>query len=254
MILKLNKKSNKINNIELQRQLQQKYYVQTIIDNHNKIYLENLAKQLESDAYDKFLECRKNNIDYIFILWVGNNQITLNRLKSIKNLVETTDATIILITNNNLDKFILQEHPIIEEYRYLSDTHKSDYLRCYLMNFYGGGYSDIKKTTESWKNSFDKWEDKDKSLYSWIGNGCFICKENTPLTNEWYAGLLENLNLESKKLKKYPASHTRDSYETSNGKYPIKWATYNIIFNKTTDKYNQKLIRTLPMCICSDYK
>jgi hypothetical protein len=133
------------------------------------------------------------------------------------------------------------------------------------MNFYGGGYSDIKKTTGCWKNSFEelqnsdkwiigyKWEDEDKSLYSWIGSGSYIAIANTQLTNEWYSEILKYLDNNLDKLKKHPAQHSRDCYETSGNKYPVKWATFNVIFNKTTDKYNDKLIRTLPICICNDY-
>ena len=53
-----------------------------------------------------------------------------------------------------LDKYILQEHPLHQSFNYLSETHKADYLRTYFMRFHGGGYSDIKKTSGSWIDSF----------------------------------------------------------------------------------------------------
>ena len=72
------------------------------------------------------------------------------------------------------------------------------------MNFYGGGYADI-KSTSSWKNSFYELYNSDycicgyKEIEGWvaytplidkyyelIGNCAYICKLNTPLTNEWY--------------------------------------------------------------------
>jgi hypothetical protein len=49
-----------------------------------------------------------------------------------------------VITPVLLPFFILPDHPLHEGFEYLSGVHKSDYLRSYLMNFYGGGYSDIK--------------------------------------------------------------------------------------------------------------
>jgi hypothetical protein len=246
-------------------QIAKNNYIMKIVEEHNICFLKNMAKQLEDNAYSLYLKCKENNDNYIFIFWTGDNPITLNRLKSIKQLIEKSEAQIIYVTVNNLNKFILQEHQFHDAYNYLSVTHKSDYLRCYIMNFYGGGYSDIKKPSGSWKKSFEdlnnsdkwiigyKWEENDKTLYSWIGNGAYIARPNTPFTNEWYSELLKYLDNNLEIIKMHPAQHFRDCYETSNNKYPIKWATFGIIFNKLTDKYNDKLIRTLPICVCNDY-
>jgi hypothetical protein len=240
-------------------------YAKKIIDERNYVFLQNMVKKMEDNAYELYLKCKENSENYIFIFWSGNNPITLNRLKSIKALLEISEAHVIYVTVNNLNKFILEEQPFHKAYNFLSVIHKSDYLRCYFMNFYGGGYSDIKKPSGSWKKSFEdlknsdkwingyKWEEEDKSLYNWIGNGAYIAKSNTPLTNEWYSEILKYLDHNLDIIKTYPATHYRDSLETSNNKYPVKWATMGIILNKLTDKYNDKLIRTLPICICSDY-
>jgi hypothetical protein len=223
----------------------------------------NMVKNLEDNAYELFLKYKQNNENYIFVLWCGNNSITPNRLKSLKQLMEKSECHLIYVTANNISNFILNEHPFHEAYKYLSVTHQSDYVRGYLMHFYGGGYSDIKKTTGSWKKSFEelmnsdkwmigyKWEDKE--YYNWIGNGAYIVKPNTQLTNEWYFEFSNFLDNNLDILKIYPAQHFRDCYETSNNKYPIRWAGFNIILNKITDKYKEKLLNTLPICVCKDY-
>jgi hypothetical protein len=83
-----------------------------------------------------------NKIIYCF--WTGDNQLTPNRINGLKTMKENLNVDIKLIDKNNLNDYIIPEHPLHDGYKYLSLNHKSDYLRCYFMNFYGGGYSDIK--------------------------------------------------------------------------------------------------------------
>ena len=110
------------------------------------------------------------------------------------------------MTPSNLNKYILPDYPLHEAYPYLSETHKADYLRCYFMHHYGGGYTDIKPTTKSWIPSFDKLNNSDKYAIGYqeikggvcsnnpivvqkydelIGNGAYIFKPYTPITYEW---------------------------------------------------------------------
>ena len=72
-----------------------------------------------------------------------------NKLK-VFNTLKKTNLNIILITPSDINNYILKNHKLHKGYKYLSLTHKADYLRCYFMRFYGGGYSDIKKTNKSW--------------------------------------------------------------------------------------------------------
>ena len=209
----------------------------------------------------------------IYILWTGDNPLTENRKKSINQLKLISECNIILINNENLSKYILSEYPLHPAYNYLSAVHKADYLRTYLMNFHGGGYSDIKKTKESWRKSFETLYNSDKWIIGYpeikngtaqtvpsesytklIGNGCYICKKNTPLTTEWYNNLINILNNKLNELKIYPAKHPYDK-KTKDSKYPIKWTEIlGDIYHPLILKYNDKVLRTLPMCICSNYK
>ena len=208
----------------------------------------------------------------IYILWTGDNELTQNRLNSIDQLKNVTECNVILITKDNLNEYILSEYPLHPAYNYLSPVHKSDYLRTYLMHFHGEGYSDIKKTKGSWRKSFDSLYNSDKWIIGYpeirggnactvpynsynelIGNGCYICKKNTPFTTEWYNNLINKLNNKLSELKIYPAKNLRDA-NTKDNKYPIKWTEIlGDIYHPLILKYNDKVIRTLPMCICVNY-
>ena len=69
--------------------------------------------------------------------------------------LDRTDMTVTLVTPDSLSRYLLPEHPLHEGYPFLSETHRADYLRCYFMHWYGGGYSDIKHTSSSWLPSYD---------------------------------------------------------------------------------------------------
>ena len=60
-------------------------------------------------------------------------------------------CNIIFINKDNLKNYILKEHPLHKGFKYLSSIHQADYMRCYLMHHYGGGYTDIKPLKESGK-------------------------------------------------------------------------------------------------------
>ena len=125
-----------------------------------------------------------------------------------------TDKHILKVRDfaERLHKYILPTNPLHPSYNYLSETHKADYLRTYFMHFYGGGYSDIKRTTDSWLKSFDDLDKSNKWIIGYkeidggtaygpsdnykelIGNCAYICKPNTPLTTEWYNEMISLLN------------------------------------------------------------
>lgn len=141
------------------------------------------------------------------------------------------------------------------------------------MNFYGGGYSDIKETTSSWKESFNTLYNSDKWMIGYkeinggvayqpyvnewkelIGNGAYICKPQTPLTKEWYAEMLELLDNKLERLTLNPATQPRDSSEASGGKYPIEWnEMLGRIFHKINYKYKDMVLNTLPLPKFNNY-
>jgi hypothetical protein len=224
-----------------------------------------------------------NNKPKLYCFWTGNNPLTENRKINLETL-NNTGFDVKLITPNNLNNYILSKHPLHKGYQYLSLTHKSDYLRCYFMNFYGGGYSDIKRINDSWLEQFeelknsDKWgngyqekspldiaygsneeinEQMKENYDKLIGNGCYILKKNTPLTNEWYNQMMKLMDEKYEMLKKYPAIKIRQndaSYE-DNYLYPFKWnELLGMIFHPLVYKYNDKILRNLPYVNLDNYK
>jgi calcineurin-like phosphoesterase family protein len=97
--------------------------------------------------------------------WTGDNELSENRKKSLETMKIAPGGNIVFIDKNNLKDYILTEHPLHEGYQYLSPIQKGDYLKCYFMHHYGGGYSDIKQTSKPWTEYFDRLG-KDKNLYA----------------------------------------------------------------------------------------
>ena len=217
--------------------------------------------------YTKYIEnFNENNNDIegnkIYCFWTGDNEMSSNRQKALEDLRNISECNVILVTKNNLNKYILDDVPLHPSYEYLSETHKADYLRTYFMNFHGGGYSDIKKTTGSWTNSFNDLKNSDywicgykeidggvaygEHVDKWrelIGNVAYICKPQTPLTKEWYNEMIELLDSKLEKLKENPSKHPQDSFNENGSKYPIEWnEMLGRIFHKVSYKYKDKLL------------
>ena len=200
--------------------------------------------------------------------------MSYNRVECLENLRTVSDCEVVLVTPHNLDEFILAEEPLHPAYQYLSETHKADYLRTYFMHFYGGGYSDIKKTTGSWKDSFAKintdeniwicgyaeipggvaYEPLSSNWNELVGNCAYICKPRTPLTTEWYGDMLRLLDDKHERLKQYPSSHPQDSFGSWSN-YPIEWnEMLGRIFHRVSYTYKDHLANTLPCSIFDDYR
>lgn len=199
----------------------------------------------------------------IFMLWTGKNELTENRKKAIDSIKGCSGIDVELVTVNNISQYILPEYPLHPAYEYLSSIHKSDYLRCYLMHYYGGGYSDIKQNNNSWLNAFSIFEN-DELIYgigyrevsedgvSWyahfnlmnllkknynklIGNGSFIIRPNTPFTHEWISEVNRRLDYYYFRLK----NNSGNTYGDNKG-YPISWTELQgDIFHPLVMKYSK---------------
>lgn len=236
------------------------------------IYKKIIKKHIQNKDFIKNLKNLKNKTVYMF--WTGNNKLTPNRLQSIKKFKLIANVNLVLITNKNLKNYILKSNPLHPGYQYLSETQKSDYLRAYFMNFYGGGYSDIKETTSDWSYLFNKLynsnyiaigykeigkhgvagNNKLKSKYNeLIGCGAYIFKPDTKFTNEWYIKMMLLMDYYYLRLKKNPASFPQDSCEKKTN-YPICWNTFNQIFHPLCYKYRKSINRDLPISIFKNYR
>lgn len=225
-------------------------------------------------------------MERIFIFWTENNPLTANRIRAIGNMKMVSGVEIILVHPGNLDTWIVQGYPLHESYPYLSAVHKADYLRCYFMHHHGGGYSDIKSQSHSWKESFEKLQANqemlaigyqeleggvatvdDKNLYQemcqnykqLIGNGAYICKPHTELTTEWYQQLHFLLDAKLYILRANPASHVRDHtglwLGDHHSTYPLRWTEIlGCIFHPLVYKYRDRISKELPTPIFNDYQ
>lgn len=209
----------------------------------------------------------------LFCLWTGDEVMSNNRLQAIWSIFSNTGCSVAFVNRNTLAEWVNPEHPLHPAFPYLSSTHKADYLRCYLMHHYGGGYTDIKLTTKKWGGFFDEIERSEmwalgytelphgiphvegafgdllrKSHADLIGLCAFIFKKNTRLTSTWLAQTERLLDAKLPLLKQFPAQHPLDQSGVilPTGEpscYPLRWAEMlGEIFHPLVYEYREKLL------------
>jgi hypothetical protein len=214
--------------------------------------------------------------------------MTSNRKKCLETIRANIGVPVELITDETLEDYILSESPLHPGFQYLSPTTQCDYFRTYLMHYYGGGYTDIKLTFQSWLPHFqrlssepDKYvqgyrevgeggvarlragfesiqETLSANWQSLIGNGAFICKPQSPFTAAWLGRLNKEMDFYMLDLLKYPARHQRDHLGMDLGgqpsKFPIPWAGIaGAIFHPLCFEFKGSILYELPPVICSNY-
>lgn len=95
----------------------------------------------------------------VFVVWTGDNDLTPNRTRNLATLRAVVGVPVVLVTPSNLAAWIVPSHPLHPSYEHLSLSHRSDYLRAYLLHHHGGGYMDIKEPIHSWAQVFDRVQD-----------------------------------------------------------------------------------------------
>ncbi|MEG0873453.1 MAG: hypothetical protein RSG48_05845 [Clostridia bacterium] len=199
------------------------------------------------------VNCQVEKVIYCF--WTGDNPLTDNRQNGLNSLVEKSKVKVVLVTPDNLGNYILPDFPLHPAYQYLSLVHKSDYLRCYFMHHWGGGYSDIKPSNNQWDSAFDYlnrnsniiavgYQESDPKDIGYmrsfvdkksvkkinndlklnyklvIGNCSYIFKPKTQFTKLWINELHQRLDENFDKLKLYPGNTMGD-----NEGYPLPWTS-----------------------------
>ncbi len=106
-------------------------------------------------------------------------------LKTLSN----TQCNVLMVTKNNIEQFLIENHALHKNFWLLTHENQTEYIKAYLMHFYGGGYTEIKSISDSWIGPFTKLYLSDCWVLSW--EDCFLCKPNTPFTMEWYVGITE---------------------------------------------------------------
>lgn len=229
-------------------------------ENHADSFLAHYPKQTD------FIPDNSPTPRKIYAFWTGNNPMPESRLSHFNRLKSTAGVEVVLVTPDNLAEYIQPEHPLHKAFNHLSLVHKADYLRCYFMHHYGGGYSDIKAAQHDWNTIFDtlnqsaayfigypeiKAEDlapvkgntgKEMQLYfsMMAGNCAYIFRKNTPFTQEWYTELLRRMDHYAEELAKNPGNILGN-----NPGSPIPWTNIlGDIFHPLCLKYSDKILLT----------
>jgi hypothetical protein len=103
----------------------------------------------------------------IFCFWHSDDLNTMTHLRKValECLQSVSKCNVELITPSRLNDFIVDGYPLHPAFEYLSDVHKSDYLRMYFMHFHGGAYCDIKQIDHSWINY---WNMLENDTNTWV--------------------------------------------------------------------------------------
>jgi len=197
----------------------------------------------------------------LYCIWAGTNPMSPNRKRSIQAIREKNKGLEVeMVTPDNLKNYVLPEHPLHPAYEFLSLVHKSDYLRAYLMHYYGGGYCDIKVPKCSWtdiiiamNNSENIWVQGFQELSSRmcaqidgqmgkhvrrhfceiVGTSGFLVRPQTALTREWLSEVERRLSYYQNLLNDNPGNERGD-----NPGYPVPWtALLGQIFQPLQLKY-----------------
>lgn len=182
----------------------------------------------------------------IYSTWTGTNPMSADRSRALQEFCRVNhDVEHRLVTRENLDEILVKDAPLHPAFDLLSDVHKSDYLRCYLMHFRGGGYTDVKGATASWRDAFGAFDDPEAWVVGYpesssqiadnlhdplrhdikrnfarlMGNCAFIARARTPFTSEWYAEVTRRLDYYYRDLMSHPA---QDPFGR-NSDYPVTW-------------------------------
>jgi len=224
----------------------------------------------------------------IYMFWTGDNPITENRkLNFLRTSVVNHNFKVKLLYKEDIKRYELPDSPYHPAYQFLSETHKADYLRCYFMHYYGGGYSDIKLSPICWDNAWDNFfasdalmcgyseinpshiaPQTDKSLelemkqnfYKLIGNGCYLAKPQSVITQDWLDKINRILDIKLDDLRDCPSSFPQDTKDClkndgSVSKYPLRWAEIcGEVFHNVIYKYKNYVDYSLPPPITQNYR
>lgn len=204
----------------------------------------------------------------IYCFWTGDNDVPAVRLRSLESMQEVhPEIPVVLVTPDDLATYVLADHPLHEAYEGLSFVHRSDYLRCYFLNFHGGGYADIKPFRNSWVPAFERMDASsawlmgyrnpirlmtpnftDPRLQRWmvrtsdlrLGQAAYIARPHTPITEEWWRQVNVVLDEASRLLTESPGSTRAD---TPPGSYPLHWnALLAQVIDPLTVKHSSHLL------------
>lgn len=190
-----------------------------------------------------------------FCIWAGLNSMSAQRMQALLSIQFNTGCPVVCLTAANLGEWQHPDQPFHPAFDFLSATHKADYLRCYLMHHYGGGYTDIKHTQRPWRPFFERLQShpgQDGLGYTEIGpNGvapvpppmgdalranylkliglcAFVFRRQSPFTYQWFSQTQHLLDAKLDALRANPARHPQDQMNApftdgTLSPYPLAW-------------------------------
>lgn len=204
----------------------------------------------------------------IYCFWTGDNAIPDIRLRSLDSMrAANRDVEVVLVTRDTLARYVLADHPLHPAYEGLSFVHRADYLRCYFLNFHGGGYADIKPFEHGWTRAFDRMDASDAWLMGYrnpirlmtpnfpdrrlerlmvrtssirLGQNAYIARARTPIVEEWWRELNQILTRVQDRLEVSPGATRSESVVPG---YPLAWNQILAqILDPLTLKYSDRIL------------
>ncbi len=190
----------------------------------------------------------------IFSGWMGPGPMSADREAALLSLIRNTGCANVHLTRETLAYWVHPEFPFHPAFPYLSAVHQCDYLRCYVLHVYGGGYADVKHTAKNWNPLFallehspaqglgytevgphgiaqvgGALEEEMKANFSSIVGVCaMIFKPRSTFTTAWFGQLNALLDAHLPQLMQHPARHPQDRLgasftDGSVSQYPLAW-------------------------------
>lgn len=190
----------------------------------------------------------------LFSAWMGPGPMSTAREAALSSITLHCGVPFHFVTHHNLNSWVHPEYPIHPAFQYLSAVHQCDYLRCYLLHVYGGGYTDIKPTTHNWNRFFalhaltqklgagytevaphgvarvgGALEAEMKANYQRLIGVCsLIMCPSSEFTHLWFDTVHRLLDQNLEALVMHPARHPQDHFGVSfqggeASQYPLAW-------------------------------
>jgi len=210
----------------------------------------------------------------IYSGWMGPGEMSEQREKALVSMVMNSGCSISFLTQGTLGTWAHPEFPIHPLFPLLSAVHQCDYLRCYVLHVYGGGYADIKHTSKSWVPFFElldaspafgvgyteigahgvatvggPLEAEMKANYEKLVGLCaMVFKARTELTEVWFQETNAVINRKADALLKNPARHPQDRLgaqftDGSLSAYPFEWTEVGgNVFHPIAYRYADRIL------------
>ncbi len=223
----------------------------------------------------------------IFCAWTGGNPMSGNRIQAFYSLVMNSGCALVTLDHRSMYRWQHPEHPFHPSFDCLSATHKADYLRCYLMHHYGGGYSDLKRTQQAWWPFFARLDESAQHLalgyteihprgvapvpeplgqelrenyQKLIGLCAFIFRKRSVLTTQWLDQTHQLLDQKLAALQAHPARHPQEfcgaKFEDGSlSQYPLGWTEMlGNIFHPLIYQHAQQVLHADIAPVFVDYR